>query len=203
MTDKKKRTALSELFLQADLFETALGWLILAGFRTSTRLSEKSCTLQRLLIGNDTKQEAKAQWKKEIQSGFLSRMKFSNNLSNIRFSNWYPQCRKKLEEYGYGNQVDFSSIPCSLAAMTPFQQQVLNATRAVSSGNIQTYGELAQQIGRPQAARAVGGTMARNPIPIIIPCHRILGSNGKLTGFTAPGGITLKQKLLDLEQCCD
>ncbi len=190
----------SETALQADLFKTSLGWFVLAGYQTSSCKSLNNYSVQRLLIGNDTKREAEARWKNEIQTGWLSRQVFSNHLNKIRFSNWYPQCRLKLEKYGSGSHVDFSTIACNLASMTPFQQQVLHATRKVASGKVQTYGEIAQQVGRPQAARAVGGTMARNPIPIIIPCHRIVGSNGKLTGFTAPGGLSLKQKLLKLER---
>jgi len=190
----------TEIVLQADLFKTNLGWFVLAGYQTSSHNFRNTFSVQRLLIGNDTKREAEVRWENEIQSGWLSRQEFLNNLNEIRFSNWYPQCRIKLEKYGSGNRVDFSSITCNLSSMTPFQQQVLQATRKVSSGKVETYGEIAQRIGRPQAARAVGGTMARNPIPIIIPCHRIVGSNGKLTGFTAPGGLSLKQKLLKLEQ---
>ena len=196
----KLNNHLSETVLQADLFKTNLGWLVLAGYQTSSRQSRNNYSVQRLLIGNDTKREAEARWKNEIQTGWLSKQVFSNQLNKIRFSNWYPQCRIMLEKYGRGSRVDFSPIACNLFSLTPFQQQVLHATRKVTSGKVQTYGEIAERIGRPQAARAVGGTMARNPIPIIIPCHRIIGSKGKLTGFTAPGGLTLKQKLLKLEQ---
>ncbi len=185
----------------ADLIETNLGWLVLAGFER--RFSESTChtrSVIRLLIGLDTRKQAEAQWKNEINSGWLSRQNFATDLNKVRFSNWYPACREKLIEYGNGERIDFSAIPCHLEPMTHFQQQVLHATRTVCTGEVRTYGEIARQIGRPRSARAVGGTMARNPIPIIIPCHRILGRNGNLTGFTAPGGLVLKQKLLELER---
>ncbi len=190
---------LREAVLQADLFKTDIGWVVLAGYRESFRAASTTCRVVRLLPGNDTRKEAEARWKKEIQSGWLSRQGYFHHRGGIRFSNWFPDCRAKLEEYGTGRQVEFSNIPCQLGMMTTFQQKVLKATRLVPCGKTQTYGEIARQIGHPRAARAVGGAMARNPIPIIIPCHRIVGHNGKLTGFTAPGGISFKKKLLMLE----
>jgi methylated-DNA-[protein]-cysteine S-methyltransferase len=82
--------------------------------------------------------------------------------------------------------------------VTPFQKKVLTALYRVPYGETITYGELAKKIENPEASRAVGQANARNPIPIVIPCHRVIGSNGKLTGFG--GGLPVKQALLDLEQ---
>lgn len=79
---------------------------------------------------------------------------------------------------------------------TPFQQQVWQALRTIPRGEVRTYGEIARQIGRPKAFRAVGQACNRNPIPLLIPCHRVVGASG-LTGFA--GGLELKQKLLGLE----
>ncbi len=195
---------LRETALQVDLFKTEIGWVVLAGYRESSCAASSTCRVVRLLPGNDTRKEAEARWKNEIQSGWLSRQgrfhhRYFHHRSGIRFSNWFPDCRARLKEYGTGRQIDFSNIPCHLGTMTIFQQKVLKATRLVPCGKTQSYGEIARRIGHPRAARAVGGTMARNPIPIIIPCHRIVGHNGKLTGFTAPGGIRFKKKLLMLE----
>ena len=81
---------------------------------------------------------------------------------------------------------------------TPFQKRVWEALARVPYGQTISYGALAVQAGSPGAARAVGAAMAANPVPIVIPCHRVIGSNGKLTGFG--GGLNLKQSLLDLEQ---
>jgi methylated-DNA-[protein]-cysteine S-methyltransferase len=80
---------------------------------------------------------------------------------------------------------------------TPFQLDVLRALQEVPYGETISYGELAQRIGRPKASRAVGAANARNPLPIVIPCHRVIGSNGSLVGFG--GGLEIKRKLLDLE----
>jgi methylated-DNA-[protein]-cysteine S-methyltransferase len=80
----------------------------------------------------------------------------------------------------------------------PFQKKVLTTLRRVPYGQTISYGKLAEKIGSPRASRAVGQANAKNPIPIVIPCHRVIGSNGNLTGFG--GGISIKQALLDLEQ---
>lgn len=80
---------------------------------------------------------------------------------------------------------------------TPFQQQVWQALQTIPYGTTSTYGKLAAQLGKPMASRAVGAANGRNPLPIIIPCHRIIGANGKLTGFR--GGLRFKEALLALE----
>lgn len=88
-------------------------------------------------------------------------------------------------------------IALDLSAGTAFQQKVWQALLRIPQGHCQTYGELARHIGHPQAARAVGAAVGRNPVSIIVPCHRILGSGGQLTGYA--GGLWRKQALLKLE----
>ncbi|MDF2630461.1 MAG: methylated-DNA--[protein]-cysteine S-methyltransferase [Symbiobacteriaceae bacterium] len=80
---------------------------------------------------------------------------------------------------------------------TPFQQEVWQALTAIPFGATCSYAHIALQIGRPKAVRAVGAANGANPVPIIVPCHRVIGSNGKLTGYA--GGLGLKQRLLELE----
>jgi len=81
---------------------------------------------------------------------------------------------------------------------TPFQQRVWQELRAIPFGSTASYGAIAGRIGKPKACRAVGMANSRNPIPIIIPCHRVIGKDGSLTGFS--GGLDIKQQLLDLER---
>jgi methylated-DNA-[protein]-cysteine S-methyltransferase len=81
---------------------------------------------------------------------------------------------------------------------TRFQRAVWQALRSIPYGATASYGEIARRIGKPKAVRAVGGANGRNPLPIVVPCHRVIGSDGSLTGFG--GGLTTKQKLLDLER---
>ena len=104
-----------------------------------------------------------------------------------------------LLRYFQGECVDFVDTPVFLDAMTPFRQNVLNATRLLKYGEISTYGQIACECGSPRAARAVGGALASNPVPIIIPCHRVVASAGRLTGFSAPGGEGTKMALLKME----
>lgn len=102
---------------------------------------------------------------------------------------------RELEEYFAGTRRTFS---VELAPSgTPFQLQVLDALRQIPYGETRSYSEIARAIGRPSAQRAVGAANGRNPIPIIIPCHRVIGQRGDLVGFG--GGIAVKRFLLDLE----
>jgi methylated-DNA-[protein]-cysteine S-methyltransferase len=105
----------------------------------------------------------------------------------------------QLDEYLCGNLHQFS-LPLDLSNLTPFQQRVLHLTYQIPYGQTCTYKEIAIQVGKPNAARAVGRVEATNPIPIVIPCHRVLGSDGSLHGYGGPGGIKLKAWLLQLEQ---
>lgn len=104
-----------------------------------------------------------------------------------------------LQRYFHGERADFSGIPVDLTALPPFRQNVLNIIRKLAFGEICSYGQVAEMCGSPRAARAVGGALASNPIPVIIPCHRIVASDGRLTGFSAPGGVSAKKVLLQLE----
>jgi methylated-DNA-[protein]-cysteine S-methyltransferase len=90
-----------------------------------------------------------------------------------------------------------AALPCDLAGQSPFTQKVLTATRAIPRGAPWSYGRLAAAIGQPGAARAVGGALGRNPLPIVIPCHRVLAHGGAIGGFT--GGLAIKRALLRLE----
>jgi methylated-DNA-[protein]-cysteine S-methyltransferase len=87
-----------------------------------------------------------------------------------------------------------------LSTRTKFQQQVLTFTSLIPYGRTSTYKDIALQVGKMNAARAVGRVEATNPIPLVIPCHRVLGSDGSLHGYGGPGGIKLKAWLLNLEQ---
>jgi methylated-DNA-[protein]-cysteine S-methyltransferase len=102
----------------------------------------------------------------------------------------------RLQRYFYGERVSFPDI-LDISGATDFQKAVWNATRSIPYGETRTYAWVAQQIGSSQACRAVGGALARNPFPIIVPCHRVIASNGNLGGFS--GGSALKKRLLKLE----
>jgi len=103
--------------------------------------------------------------------------------------------------YFAGERIDFSPIELDLSALDPFRRSVYQALRKVGFGETVTYGELAKRAGaaEPQAAQDVGIAMARNPVPLIIPCHRVLAAGGKIGGFSAPGGSATKEKMLAME----
>ncbi|MFO0911570.1 MAG: methylated-DNA--[protein]-cysteine S-methyltransferase [Pirellulales bacterium] len=105
----------------------------------------------------------------------------------------------QLRRFVAGERVDFAGIPCDLEGMPEFGRRVLAACQSIAWGEVWTYGQLAGHIGAPQAARAVGAALGRNPIPLVIPCHRVVGGTGRLVGFSAPGGISTKVRLLELE----
>ena len=107
----------------------------------------------------------------------------------------------RLRCFAEGESIDFDDVVINSEGKTTFQRRVLAACRAISYGNTATYGELAAKAGRPGAARAVGSVMAQNRVPLIVPCHRIVPASGKLGGFSAPQGVRMKQRLLDMEQC--
>jgi methylated-DNA-[protein]-cysteine S-methyltransferase len=105
----------------------------------------------------------------------------------------------QVQDYIRGRAVDFSSALLDLTGVGEFEQAVYAAARRIPWGETRSYGELAVELGAPEGARAVGQALGRNPVPIIVPCHRILAKGHRAGGFSAPGGIFTKQQLLALE----
>lgn len=106
------------------------------------------------------------------------------------------QAAREIGEYFEGERRVFT-VPTA-AAGTPFQQAVWNALKKIPYGETRSYGEIARQIGHPRASRAVGQANNRNPLPIVVPCHRVIGASGALTGYA--GGLDIKVRLLELER---
>ncbi|ACM25166.1 methylated-DNA--[protein]-cysteine S-methyltransferase [Rhizobium rhizogenes] len=105
-----------------------------------------------------------------------------------------------VKRYFAGEQIDFSGVKLDLGEQDAFFKQIYAAAREIGWGHTTTYGALAKQLGAgPEAARDVGQAMARNPVALIIPCHRVLAAGGKIGGFSAPGGSTAKARMLELE----
>ena len=104
------------------------------------------------------------------------------------------------KRYFAGEKVDFSDVALDLGVEDEFFEKIYAAARRLGWGQTTTYGSLAKELGAgPEAARDVGQAMARNPVPLIIPCHRVLAAGGKLGGFSAPGGSATKQRMLEIE----
>lgn len=132
---------------------------------------------------------------KKIESRLLK------NLPDAQFDETlFKILQEKIGLYFEGSCVNFSpDIPIALDGFGGFSRKVLTACRSIRFGQRITYAGLAKKAGRPDASRAVGNALARNPLPLIIPCHRVLRTDGKMGGFSAPGGISLKKRMLTLE----
>jgi methylated-DNA-[protein]-cysteine S-methyltransferase len=163
--------------MPVSVFQTRLGWFALSG--------SDGC-VERLLIGHRSRREVRAACAAAgLETGFET--------------DWLPELRIRLQRYAEGEPDDFSGVQVSDVGRTQFQRRVLRALRRVRFGETVTYGELAVRSGSPGAARAVGRVMARNRVPIVFPCHRVVAAAG-VGGFSAPPGIRLKQRMLELEQ---
>lgn len=124
------------------------------------------------------------------------KMRLRHNSDWVYDNNVFDQTIEQLGAYFAGELTEFS---LELAPQgTPFQLKVWSALQQIPYGETRSYGEIAQAVGSPKASRAVGAANGQNPLPVIIPCHRVIGKSGDLTGFG--GGLPTKIKLLDLEQ---
>ena len=123
---------------------------------------------------------------------------FDEKRADLESSRIVDEAVSQMADYLDGRRRDFT-VPVDLMDLTDFQRAVLLETKAIPFGKVLTYGEVALRIGRPRSARAVGGALARNPIGIVIPCHRVVAHDGKLHGFSSPHGIVTKAKLLEAE----
>ncbi len=99
-----------------------------------------------------------------------------------------------------GERTDLRWVVLDEAGIDPFRRSVYAAAREISPGATASYGDIARAIGKPDAPRAVGHALGENPFPIVVPCHRVLSSTGALHGFSAPGGIVTKRRMLEIER---
>jgi methylated-DNA-[protein]-cysteine S-methyltransferase len=156
-------------------FRTALGWM-------AAQFVEER--LARLTFGHASKGAALA----------VLGTKSSDELTPKQ-----QQTVELLTRFAADGSVDLTEIEVEYGATTEFQRKVLDGCRAIPPGETLSYGELAQISGAPGAARAVGNVMKTNKLPLVIPCHRVVGSGG-LGGYSAPDGLAMKQRLLDRER---
>ncbi len=99
-----------------------------------------------------------------------------------------------------GENVDFAAVPMALDGGSALERKVWGAARRIPCGEVRTYGEIAAEIGAPGAAQAVGAALGRNPVPILVPCHRVLAADGRSGGFSAHGGVATKFRILEIER---
>ncbi len=172
------------------VFPTALGWIALAAREES---------LVRLVFGYGNAQAAVAALERASKGKRIGSAGFGD-VKDSAAGSWTASVQDRLEAFSEGQADDFLDLRVWSDNWTPFQRRVLDCCRRIPYGETQTYAELATAAGSRRAARAVGRTMATNPIPLVIPCHRVLGSGGDLRGFSAIGGLDARRRLLGLEQ---
>jgi len=110
---------------------------------------------------------------------------------------------ERIVAYGRGERIEFDDVPLDLGRQPPLHQAVYDDILRLRWGETTTYGDIARRLGDVTLARAVGQALGRNPIPLIVPCHRVLAANGRTGGFSAPGGASAKMRMLALEQAAD
>jgi methylated-DNA-[protein]-cysteine S-methyltransferase len=113
-------------------------------------------------------------------------------------SDLLTRAEKMIRDYFNGKLVSFD-LPLDRSGFSPFQEKVYAVTRMIPYGRVKTYGEIAREMGIPGASRAVGTALGQNPLPLFIPCHRVVRGDGGLGGFSSPEGTAMKAKLLQLE----
>lgn len=175
------------------IFPTDLGWFGLLGRDATAEAPEStddapnSDDVLRLVIGHADAEDVR----RAIRGAEPDR--------EIAESDWHPDLRRRLQAYARGDAVDFSDCRPSYPRVPAFRRRVYEATLRIPHATTVSYAELASMAGSPGAARAVGNAMAGNRVPILIPCHRVIGAQGKLGGYSAPQGIGLKERMLALE----
>ena len=112
---------------------------------------------------------------------------------------WVVELIASIKAYAAGEDVDFTGVPVDLAGVDDFRLAIYDAARKLAFGETTTYGELARTAGHAGLARETGAALGANPVPLVIPCHRILAAGGKIGGFSAPGGSVTKEKMLAME----
>ncbi|MHC5138521.1 MAG: methylated-DNA--[protein]-cysteine S-methyltransferase [Planctomycetota bacterium] len=161
-----------------DIFKTNWGWFCLLGgekglIRTYLPVLQKDIIRNRILA--------------DFPESITSKTEFS-------------MLKTRIIHYYQGQPVDFSTVGVQLDGFSGFQQRVLLVLKTITYGQKISYGELAKLSDSPKAARAIGSVMAKNPLPLVIPCHRVIKADGTLGRFSAPGGAAAKKRMLELEK---
>ena len=186
------------------VFETDWGYFALAGTEDELCFTQlpgpDAVAVESLLLGRlaatERKMAGRAGASRDLESLQLR--------SGVRLdSSYFKSVQEQIRAYFAGQKVIFDSeILLNFGSMSDFGRAVLFACRQVGFGQTVTYSTLARLAGSPGASRAVGGVMAANPMPLLVPCHRVLRSDGGLGGFSAAGGVAVKRRLLDHERRC-
>ena len=161
-----------------DIFKTPWGWFGVLGTEAG---------IARIQLPDTEKEAVKKKLLKDIEGA-------------ERDSTVFSALKTKVLSYYQGHLVNFRDIRVQIDNFTPFQQNVLINLQKIIYGHTVTYSQLAELAGSPRASRAIGSVMAATPLPLIIPCHRVIKSDGTLGNFSGPGGSETKKRMLNLEK---
>ena len=179
----------NDLSISAVAFPTALDWMAVAW---------QDEALHGVVFGYASHRQARLALARSLyRPGQFWRFPGQGQLADG--PSWLQNLADDLQRFADGEPVDFRYVPLSEAHLTRFARRVTAACRAISWGQVTTYGELAARCGSSAAARAVGSVMAKNRYPLVVPCHRVLGAGGALGGYSAPDGLKMKRRLLAME----
>ena len=179
----------AQLDFVATVFDTELGWMALA---------ERDGLLVGVVFGHASKRQAAEALRRCLQRA-QSAAAVVDFVDAEEQSKLIRSVIARLERYAAGDEVDFGDVAIDGRHLTPFGRRIVQACRRIPAGRTRSYGELAALCGSPGAARAVGQVMAKNRYPLVVPCHRVLAAGGLLGGFSAPQGLAMKRRLLELE----
>jgi len=188
----KPKTAVNrENLVQVRCFQTKFGWIAIA---------VRPSSLYGLVFGYKSRAPAEMALRRLLPDISLENGSVCVTMTNNQVGNYESTLPSRLKRFAEGDDVDFRDIQIVTDHLTPFGYRVVLACRRVAWGQTRTYGALASECGSPKAARAVGQVMASNRFPLVVPCHRILATGGGVGGFSAPGGVRLKRRLLEMER---
>lgn len=176
--------------LAAVTFESNLGWMAI-GFRGEVLVG--------VVFGHANRQSARTVLERYLRAQHAD-LQFVDFVTEEQLTPVIENLVDRLKAYAAGAEVDFSDVAIDDRHLTEFGRKIVNACRRIPRGKTRGYGELAARCGSPGAARAVGQVMARNRFPLVVPCHRVLAAGGLIGGFSAPQGLSMKRRLLALEQ---
>jgi methylated-DNA-[protein]-cysteine S-methyltransferase len=175
--------------VNATAFATSLQWMAMAWSEVE---------LQGIVYGHASRRQAEEALLRVHRLPRLAcRVVAASDLDDA--PRWVRELVENLKRFADGEPVDFSDVPIAQQHLTPFGQRVVAACRRIGWGEASSYGELAAKCRASGAARAVGSVMAKNRFPLVVPCHRVLAAGGRLGGYSAPGGLQTKRRLLAME----
>jgi methylated-DNA-[protein]-cysteine S-methyltransferase len=129
----------------------------------------------------------------------IERRLHAHGPASVQAPAWVAALIAAIHTYTAGDRVEFAGVPVDLAGIDDFRLAIYAETRKLAYGETATYGELAGRAGHPGLARETGAALGANPVPLVIPCHRIIAAGGRIGGFSAPGGSTAKARMLAME----